>query len=350
LVAPNLDLVQGYFASQQWLVVQSPSTSGRVLGLRLLDIRPDPTDSGISSGKKIFRGPVPESRFSSRGTYAGSVSPRSADGSGGAELRLAVLWSLPTGHQTYLFEEVRKLCSGYLRRNRISAEDVTPLELVSEVWKKLLSSVSLETDRPLTVQASEWSTNLAPERDGRVIWLVAEIGGSEAIGHRYEDIQRERHGRSKAGTGRPYQQRDEDEPEETGVEPNEPGMLEESDRRRIWRGLLATAAIDFSPDDDVSVVLELLAGDPDILSESPVGQWPVRLIVARLNDRPTSRRWSEDHVDNAKRRLMNWIVRLRNRNRLDGTDLEALFAKVARQLERGEWKPPSPKIRPPRVN
>jgi hypothetical protein len=201
------------------------------------------------------------------------------------------------------------------------------------------------------VRPGEWSTDPAPERDGRVVWLIAEIGGSEAIGHRYEDIQRERHGRSKAGTGRPYRQPvDEDEPEETAMEPDGPSVLEETDSRRVWGGLLAMAAIDFPPDDDVSVLLKLLAGDLGILSDSPDGQWPVRLIVARLNARATSRRWSEDHVDNAKRRLMNWVLRLKNRNRLDGTDLQALFARVARQLERGEWKPPAPKSRPPRMN
>jgi hypothetical protein len=294
---------------------------------------------------------VPESLSSSRNTPAGSVPPRSADGSGGAELRLAVLWSLPTKHQTYLFEEVRKLCSGYLRRNRISAEEVTPLELVSEVWKKLLGSVSLDTDSSLAVRPGEWSTDpSAPERDGRVIWLIAEIGGSEAIRHRHEDIQRERYGRSKDGRGRPIQQPgEEDESEEMGdqVEPSE---LVKTDTRRIWRGLLATATIDFRPDDDVSTLLGLLAGDPDILDDSPGGQWPVRLIVARLNDRQTSGRWSEDRVDNAKRRLMKWIERLRRRNRLDGTDLEGLFAKVARQLEASDQQPPAHPIRPPRLN
>jgi hypothetical protein len=93
-----------------------------------------------------------------------------------------------------------------------------------------------------------------------------------------------------------------------------------------------------------------MAEDPGILDDSPGGQWPVGLIVARLNDRPTSRRWSEDRVDNAKRRLMNWIERLRRRNRLDGTDLEGLFARVGRQLEAGDPKPPTHQIRPPRLN
>jgi hypothetical protein len=295
---------------------------------------------------------VPESLSSSRNIHGVSVRPRSADGRGGAELRLAVLWSLPTRHQTYLFEEVRKLCSGYLRRNRISAEEVTPLELVSEVWKKLLGSVSLETDYLPVVNADEWSTDPnAPERDGRVEWLIAEIGGSEAIGHRFEDIQRERHGRSKPGLGRPYRQPgDENEPEETRVDPDEPGELQKTDGRRILRGLLATAALDFRPEDDVSTLLQLLADDPGILDDVHSGQWPVGLIVARLNDRPTPRRWSEDHVDNAKRRLMNWIDRLRKRNRLDETDLEGLFAGVARQLEASERQPPAQQPRPPRLN
>jgi len=225
------------------------------------------------------------------------------------------------------------------------------LELVSEVWKKLLGSVSLGTDRLPDVREEEWSADLnAPEDDGRVMWLIAEIGGPDALRHRYEDIQRERHGRSKAGRGRPYEQLDDkDEPGETGVDP-EPGQLQKTDNRRVWRGLLATATVDFGPDEDVSTLLRLLADDPGILDDAPGGRWPVRLIVARLNDRSTSRRWSEDHVDNAKRRLVNWIDSLRKRNRLDETDLEGLFARVARHLEASERQPPAHQPRPQRLN
>ena len=133
------------------------------------------------------------------------------------------------------------------------------MELASEVWKKLLGSVSLETDRSLAVRPGEWSTDPdIPERDGRVIWLIAEIGGSEAIGHRYEDIQRERHGRSPESDAAYQQPDDEDEQEEIGMDPDEPSELEKIDTRRIWRGLLATAAVDFRPDDDVSMLLGLI--------------------------------------------------------------------------------------------
>jgi hypothetical protein len=94
------------------------------------------------------------------------------------------------------------------------------------------------------------------------------------------------------------------------------------------------------------MLLDLLAADPGILDGSPSGQWPVRLIVTGLNNLPTSRGWNEDRVDNAKRRLMNWIERLGRRNRLDGTDLEGLFARVARQLEASKRDPSSRQIRP----
>jgi hypothetical protein len=69
-------------------------------------------------------------------------SPPSAevDGRGAShgELRLRVLGSLPRSHQQYLFEEIRKLCVDYLRNRRVPASEMTPEELLSEVWQKLL--------------------------------------------------------------------------------------------------------------------------------------------------------------------------------------------------------------------
>jgi hypothetical protein len=89
------------------------------------------------------------------------------------------------------------------------------------------------------------------------------------------------------------------------------------------------------------LLLRVLADDPSILDEASGGQWLIGLTVARLNDRPTPRPWNDDRVDNAKRRPVNWIDRLRKRNQLDETDLEGLFARVARQQEAGEGKPPA---------
>src|SRR5262249_14367005 len=154
---------------------------------------------------------VPESRSSSRYCNNASVSPASVEsdgvGAAGAELRLRVLWSLPQTHQRYLFDEMRELCRLYLRNRRGSATAVTPEELVSEIWQKLLGTVSLgpmnEAPESLPVAPREWSIDPhAPERDGRIVWLIEEIGGRDALAHRHEDILRQRFGRSSPGRGR----------------------------------------------------------------------------------------------------------------------------------------------------
>ena len=41
-------------------------------------------------------------------------------------------------------------------------------------------------------------------------------------------------------------------------------------------------------------------------------------------------RWADDRVENARKRLLNWLQRLMRQNGLDATDLEAVFARVAR--------------------
>jgi ribosomal 50S subunit-associated protein YjgA (DUF615 family) len=59
----------------------------------------------------------------------------------------------------------------------------------------------------------------------------------------------------------------------------------------------------------------------------------VKKIVTLLNERFPPPTWTSDRVDNAKRRLLTWINRLMRKNGLDATDLEALFARVARERE-----------------
>jgi hypothetical protein len=145
---------------------------------------------------------VPESRFSSRNTHGASAPPSPSDpgGEGGAraELRLRVLYSLPAIHQQYLFEKVRSLCSRYLRKERVTTSELTPEELLSEIWLKLLGTVSL--DDKMDSFTPEWSVDPdVPERDGRVAWLIGEIGGPNALAHRHEDILRQRFGRSQSG-------------------------------------------------------------------------------------------------------------------------------------------------------
>jgi hypothetical protein len=245
-----------------------------------------------------------------------------------AALRLAVLSSLPAKHQTYLFDRVHEMCRMWLRRNGTPVGDMSTRALSSQVWLKLIASVSLDDEEPELpdVNPDEWSVDLLnPERDGRVTWLITEIGGFTAIQHRYQDLEHERHGKKRP------KQLDDDEPEEGegDLDGRTPDQREE-DALNVWHGVLAAAQRKFGPDEDVSLLLELLADSPDVLDGS--GQWPIGKLVFLLNGRPPPRAWSEDKVDNATRRLMNWIRRSMSKNGLDAVDLEALFASVARKL------------------
>jgi hypothetical protein len=284
------------------------------------------------------------------------MSPSSVAGAGGgaarAELRLRVLLSLPATHQRYLFEKVSILCSNYLRKERVPSSELTPRELLSEVWLKLLGTASLdETEEFRGATPPEWTVDpQAPERDGRVVWLVQEIGGAGAIGHRREDIQRERFGRAKPEVGRPIvQPGGEDESAQLGPDPNQAITLHEKDADRAWRGLLATANNEFQQNDDVSMLLRLMNDVRDILEDSS-SQWPVQRIVALLNKQFPPPTWTDRRVDNAKKRLLKWISRLMQKNGLDATDLEALFAGVARQEDDGKRVPLTTLHRPKKTN
>jgi hypothetical protein len=285
-------------------------------------------------------GVVPESRFSSRNTHGASVPPSPGDpggeGASRAELRLRVLYSLPAIHQQYLFEKVRSLCSSYLRKERVTTSELTPEELLSEIWLKLLGTVSLDdkVDSFMPAIIAEWSVDPdVPERDGRVEWLIGEIGGPNALAHRHEDILRQRFGRSRSGRGRPLVQPSvEDETFELDLEPDQAIPFQQKDADRTWRGLLATANRQFQQHDDVSMLLRLMNDVRDILEDSS-SQWPVNRIVALLNQHFPPPTWTDRRVDNAKKRLINWINRLMQKYGLDATDLEALFAGVARAEE-----------------
>jgi hypothetical protein len=251
---------------------------------------------------------------------------------------------LPPRHQRYLFEEIRKLCHHFLHSQRVPSSEMTPEELLSEVWQKLLGAVSVQSEEGASPALDPTQVSIdpdAPERDGRVVWLINEIGGSAGIAHRREDILRRRFGRASGGNGRPLVQPPSDgEFTEIMSDADATSALEAADGARVWRGLLATAGLEFAPSDDLSKLLQLLAEYPEILQDSSGGQWPITTLVVRLNNRYPPRTWTSDRVDNAKRRLLSWIQRLKRKNGLDEVDLEALFARVARQQERGS--PTSP--------
>jgi hypothetical protein len=271
--------------------------------------------------------------FSSRHTRERSAptasGPRGLSETRG-ELRLRVLTSLPTLHQRYLFEEVRKGCSRFLRQRGIVSSEVSVEELLSEVWKKLLGSVSVQDEKPTSPLAAASENPLAPDRDGRVIWLIEEVGGIEAMSHRYEDILRQRHGRSKPNVGRPLVQPNGEDELIIYVGSGPPNEIEVT-TGLVWLGLIRLAERRFPSDDDVFMLLELFKKHSSLFDECSSSQWPINEMVVLLNELFPEPGWRTDRVDNAKRRLVNWIRRLKQRNGLDQTDLEALFVRIARE-------------------
>jgi hypothetical protein len=107
------------------------------------------------------------------------------------------------------------------------------------------------------------------------------------------------------------------------------------DAHHVWRGLLITASSQFEKHDDILMLLRVMDDVREILDESS-SQWPIKRMVDLLNERFPPPSWTDDRVDNAKRRLVKWINRLKQKNGFDTTDLEALFVRVARTKERGE--------------
>ena len=109
------------------------------------------------------------------------------------------------------------------------------------------------------------------------------------------------------------------------------GGLGQADAVNVWRGVLITAERTFRPDDDVCKLLRMLDKVPGVLEGSQGSRWPVGRLVTVLNAEFSPPPWSDDRVENAKKRLLNWVQRLMRQNGLDATDLEAVFARVARQ-------------------
>src|SRR5262245_8050961 len=100
-------------------------------------------------------------------------------------------------------------------------------------------------DRSNFPDPSDWTIDpQAPENDGRVVWLIREIGGPRALAHRCEDIRRRRWGRATTGVGRPLVQPSEFADVET--DPDE-GGLRQADAVNIWRGVGGSGTIPTLP-------------------------------------------------------------------------------------------------------
>jgi hypothetical protein len=121
---------------------------------------------------------------------------RSAPAPESGTFALRVLGTLPQAHQRFVFDEICGLCRHYLRSKPEDASDISSEELVSEVWAKLIGSITMPdpseaAERSNFPDPSDWTIDPhAPENDGRVIWLIREVGRPRALAHRCEDIRR----------------------------------------------------------------------------------------------------------------------------------------------------------------
>jgi hypothetical protein len=249
--------------------------------------------------------------------------------------RLSVLNALPRQHQDYFFEEIRKLCAGYIASLGLplAQRESESLELLSEVMAKLLGASSAageaEGDSALPGNNPEWRADNDPKADGRVAWLVSEVGGRHALSHRHEDMRRRLYGRWRDG-GYRTEQLDEPHVAELSVEADDPH--DDEDNRRAWRGLLIAAKKEFKAADDVATLLDVLANDTEVQA-SFGSEWPVRKIVETVNRGSPTRAWNDERVDNAKKRLRTWIGRIRREYQIEPGDLMNVFAGIARRQE-----------------
>src|SRR5215467_13630266 len=150
--------------------VKSPRRGGWRVGWRL-PMNGRPTANPARLAKKIFVLLVPKAPFSSR--EENDVQPLGRTdrlGQARAELRLRILRSMPPRHQRYLFEEIRKVCREFLRNRGVPSSELTPEELLSEIWQKLLGTVSVGSGEAIDGDLAQVSIDPdVPERDGRVV-------------------------------------------------------------------------------------------------------------------------------------------------------------------------------------
>jgi hypothetical protein len=285
------------------------------------------------------------------------------------EMALLVLHSLPARHEMYFYREMRRRCMDHMISLGVPLADrsSTAGELLSEVMAKLLGvgsssgaeddpqqanhvSRSVPSDEQWPSAPSFQTNSDAPEQDERVRWLIQEVGGRRALKHRFEDMRRRRWGRahglgyrmvqiSALSNAGPETGRDEDilaqqEMRDGRLQADHEDPHHDRDVRRAWAGMLAAASSRFKPHEDARKLLDLLARDPDVQADFGA-EWPVRKIADALNIIDPDPPWNDDRIENAKKRLRNWIGGMKRDHGLDQTDLMALFARYGRAAASG---------------
>jgi hypothetical protein len=277
------------------------------------------------------------------------------------ELRLALWSTLPERHRDEVCRQVRRRCEAFIAAAGVerSERGAASASLTSEVIAHLLRAVSLRWDeesmhhpgetaaaggaRPapsaMPAAPGPWADAGAihaedAARDGRVLWLLDEIGNRRALAHRFEDMRRRERGGKWDGASYPFVQVEERVLQRLAghLEPAD-DPREICDAQQAWRGLVAMVERQLGPQDDVFALVRLLAQDADI-QDAFGAQWPIARIVEGLHRCHGGAPWSEDRVENAKRRLTRWISRLRREHGLDAVDLRALLVRYAREIER----------------
>jgi hypothetical protein len=262
---------------------------------------------------------------------AGSGTQGGVEGS--ATFRLRVLDSLPRPYQDQFIEIIRERCKDYIAaasRSDWRIGEWEADELSSEVFAKMLGvsgigmvhDPAVDSGKEVPAIPDNWTYC------ERVTWLVDQVGGPQALKHRHEDIRRRRHGGKWRGGGYRQVQLKTAHVEGLSVKPDDPHR--EEDARKAWRGLLAMAASEFKPAADALLLLGLMARDPEVQAGFGA-EWPVSKLVSALNLKHPIPPWNDDRVENAKKRLKNWIVRLKRIHGLSTDDLEDLFARRGRK-------------------
>jgi hypothetical protein len=308
---------------------------------------------------------VPESgapgRHSTTGDSVEPPGPPARPAMTAAELRLRAWTELPERHRDEVCRQIRRRCEAFVSAIRVerTARKAEADGLVSEVVAHLLRATCIGRDEsPMNRTSPQKPTGGAPsieptaawpwlangridERDpaddARVSWLLDETCNRQALFHRFEDMRRRERGGKWDGAGYPMVPVDHQTLENLSgaYHPgeSEADSLAIDDSRRAWDGLVKLAAHQFGPDDDVVALVRVLGSDGET-QDGFGSQWPIGKIVRALNARAPGASWTDDRVENAKRRLTRCIAKIRQSHGLDAVDLRALLARYSREHDR----------------